>query len=169
MDYSDKTVSGSYNRIKKERHRKKVIQSLSKILGEEYILFTKTQRAHADINGTNFCDKHQFFEAQCFEFESIVESIGDRIRIFGSYVDAMLAAFVTLSSNKNFGVQKNDRSGHISELLFCHERMIVLLKSDTRVFAEKYIDPETRDFMDGLREVHERMAWFLKSHLNYNS
>ena len=43
-------------------NRQSVSTELSKILADEYVLYTKTRKAHCNVEGTDFYDKHKFFE-----------------------------------------------------------------------------------------------------------
>lgn len=61
--------------------------------------------------------------------------------------------------------QKNDSHGFIKELLADHESIIIILREHIKSFASEYQDLGTSDFITGLMEAHEKMAWFLRSHL----
>jgi starvation-inducible DNA-binding protein len=47
-----------------EAHSKAVALQLSKLLADEYILYTKTRNAHWNVEGPDFHSIHLFFEAQ---------------------------------------------------------------------------------------------------------
>ncbi|MFT4968642.1 MAG: starvation-inducible DNA-binding protein [Chitinophagales bacterium] len=59
----------------------------------------------------------------------------------------------------------NDNHGFFKELLADHEVIIIKLRENIHPFADKYKDLGTSDFIPGLIETHEKMAWFLRSHL----
>ena len=61
--------------------------------------------------------------------------------------------------------QKNDSLGFIKELLADHENIIIKLRENINRFADEYNDSGTSDFITGLMEKHEKMAWFLRGHL----
>jgi len=50
-------------------------------------------------------------------------------------------------------------------LLEDHESIIRSLRKDITVVADVSKDLGTADFMTGLMEQHEKMAWMLRSHL----
>ena len=45
-----------------EDNRAKVAEHLSKILADEFLIYTKTLRAHWNLEGIDFHTKHVFFE-----------------------------------------------------------------------------------------------------------
>ena len=61
--------------------------------------------------------------------------------------------------------QRNDGIGFIKELLEDHEHIIFKLRKLIGAFASQYHDEGTSDFITGLMEEHEKMAWMLRSHL----
>lgn len=148
-----------------EANRESVANELAKILADEYVLYTKTKNAHWNIEGPDFYDKHKFFEAQFGELDGIVDSVAERIRTLGHYVDAMLKAFLSVTQFTEQKFEKNDSSGYLKELLIDHETLIMSLRRNIPVFATDYHDLGTSDFITGLMESHEKMAWFLRSHL----
>ena len=48
----------------KEENLAEVAHSLGKILADEYVLYTKTRKAHWNVEGPDFYNKHKFFEEQ---------------------------------------------------------------------------------------------------------
>ncbi len=63
------------------------------------------------------------------------------------------------------GRYKNDSLGFIKELTEDHESVIVFLRENIKPFADEYGDAGTSDFITGLMEEHEKMAWMLRAHL----
>lgn len=146
-------------------NREGVANELAKILADEYVLYTKTRNAHWNIEGADFYDKHKFFETQFGELDGIIDSVAERIRTLGHYVDAMLKAFLSVTQFTEQKREKNDSEGYLKELLIDHETLIMTLRGNIHVFANDYQDLGTSDFITGLMETHEKMAWFLRSHL----
>ena len=146
-------------------NREGIANELAKILADEYVLYTKTRNAHWNIEGADFYDKHKFFETQFGELDGIIDSVAERIRTLGHYVDAMLKAFLSVTQFTEQKREKNDSAGYLKELLIDHETLIMTLRGNIHVFANDYQDLGTSDFITGLMETHEKMAWFLRSHL----
>lgn len=57
----------------------------------------------------------------------------------------------------------------IGNLLMDHEIVIRQLRSDVDICADKYHDMGTSDFLTGLMERHEKMAWMLRAMLESGS
>jgi starvation-inducible DNA-binding protein len=53
----------------------------------------------------------------------------------------------------------------LSNLLADHETLIRQLRADAESCDEKYHDRGTNDFLTGLMERHEKMAWMFRSFL----
>ena len=52
-----------------------------------------------------------------------------------------------------------------AELLSLHEEMIVQLRTDSEACSERYQDAGTADFLTGLMQEHEKLAWMLRAEL----
>ena len=143
-----------------------VTKTLSQLLADEFVLYTKTRNAHWNIEGPNFHSMHLFFEAQYGQLEEIVDEVAERIRTLGHYAPATLKQFLELTHLTEENRGKNDSTGFIKELLEDHESIIVFIRSHLNQFAEELKDLGTSDYLTGLTETHEKMAWMLRAHLH---
>lgn len=148
-----------------EANSQAVAAGLSKLLADEFVLYTKTRNAHWNVEGDDFYNKHKFFESQYEQLDDIVDNVAERIRSLGHYAPATLKDFLSLTSLTELSREKNDSQGFIKELLQDHETIIIRLREHINVYNEKYADLGTGDFITGLMEDHEKMAWFLRAHL----
>jgi starvation-inducible DNA-binding protein len=48
-----------------------------------------------------------------------------------------------------------------------HESIIIKLRENIHRFVNEYQDFGSGDFITGLMEEHEKMAWFLRAHLQH--
>ncbi|MEP7195936.1 MAG: DNA starvation/stationary phase protection protein [Saprospiraceae bacterium] len=142
-----------------------VVNELMKLLADEYVLYTKTRNAHWNIEGPDFYSVHKYFETQFGEIDELIDSVAERIRSLGHYAPATLASFLQLTHLTEKIRDKNDSHGFIKELMTDHESIIIHLRENITPFIENYHDSGTSDFITGLMEQHEKMAWFLRSHL----
>ena len=142
-----------------------VTQELSKMLADEFVLYTKTRNAHWNVEGTDFHSMHVFFEQQYNELDETMDSVAERIRQLGHYAPATLQSFLQLTHLTEKLGEKNDSLGFIKELVMDHEAIIVNLRENIKRFADEYGDAGTSDFITGLMEEHEKMAWMLRAHL----
>jgi starvation-inducible DNA-binding protein len=146
-------------------HAQEVATVLSKILADEYMLYTKTRNAHWNNEGPYFFSVHKFFETQFGQIDEFIDSVAERIRSLGHYAPATLASFLELTHLTEMSRDKNDSHGFIKELMEDHESIIMHLRENINPFIEKNHDSGTSDFITGLMEQHEKMAWFLRAHL----
>lgn len=150
--------------IKKE-NLSEVSHILNKVLADEFLLYTKTRNAHWNVEGIDFYAKHTFFESQYEQLDDIMDSVAERIRMLGHYAPATLTEFLKLTHFTEKSREKNDSAGFINELLADHESIIVHLRENINHFANDLHDAGTSDFITGLMETHEKMAWMLRAHL----
>jgi starvation-inducible DNA-binding protein len=147
-------------------NRQIVASELAKILADETILYTKTKNAHWNIEGPDFHEKHLFFEGQFGQLDAVIDQVAERIRSIGHYAPASLKTYLALTHLSEQIQGKNDSEHFIKELLSDHESMILILREYIKSFATVQHDAGTSDFISGLMKTHEKMAWFLRSHLN---
>lgn len=143
----------------------RVAHALNAVLADEYVLYTKTRNAHWNVEGPDFHSKHLFFESQYEQLDEIMDSVAERIRSLGHYTPATLKSFLELTHFSEVLHNKNDGAGFIAELLNDHESLIIHLRESINVFANDFKDAGTSDYVTGLMETHEKMAWMLRSHL----
>ena len=145
-----------------------IAQQLSILLADEYILYTKTRNAHWNIEGPDFHSKHLFFENQFNQVDALIDSIAERIRKLGHYSPGTLKQFLQLTHlTEERSSSQNDSLSFIKDLLSDHEGIIIYLRELIHIMSTKYPEDQgTQDFLTGVMEQHESMAWFLRAHLS---
>ena len=149
----------------KQHLLEKVAFELSKILADEFVLYLKTRNAHWNVEGPDFHSVHKFFEEQYDFLDDVMDDVAERIRSLGHYTPATLKEYLKLTQLTEESRGSNDSSGFFKELLSDHESIIIRLRENINVFASEYNDAGTSDFVTGLMEKHEKLAWMLRSHL----
>lgn len=142
-----------------------VAETLCTLLADEFILYTKTRNAHWNVEGADFYNKHLFFEEQYNSLSEIVDNVAERIRTLGHYAPATLKEYLELTHLTEALRTQNNGLGFISELLADHESIIIRLRENIGRFVSEFKDYGTSDFITGLMETHEKMAWMLRTHL----
>lgn len=142
-----------------------IAQSLNTLLADENVLYIKTRRAHWNVEGPDFLTIHRFFEEQYKQLEEIIDEIAERIRTIGHYAEATLAGFLQETHLSEDYRGKNNSAGFMNALLADHETIIYNLRENIDRFNDEYKDAGTSDFITGLLETHEKMAWMLRAHL----
>lgn len=148
-----------------DKNREAVSEELAKILADETVLYIKTKNAHWNIVGHDFFDKHTFFEMQFGELDKIIDMVAERIRTIGHFAPATMSAYLSLTRLTEKNDYHNNNLGFMKELLSDHESIIMILRENIKPFADDFNDAGSSDFITGLMETHEKMAWFLRSHL----
>jgi starvation-inducible DNA-binding protein len=148
-----------------EKNSQSIAIELSKILADESVLCLKTKNAHWNIEGADFYEKHLLFESQFKQLDTLIDSIAERIRSIGHYAPASFKDFLSLTHLTEESREKNDSIGFIKELLLDHESIIINLRGNIETFTLSSNDFGTIDFITGIMETHEKLAWFLRSHL----
>lgn len=148
-----------------DKGRESVVQILNTLLADEYLLYTKTRNYHWNVVGPQFNDLHKFFESQYGDLNGIVDEVAERARSIGGSASATLAEFMSQTRLKEQSGNL-EASEMISNLLGDHEAVIRFLRDDLTTCAEKHNDMGTSDFLTGLMEQHEKMAWMLRAFLH---
>ena len=142
-----------------------IAQSLNSLLADEHVLYIKTRKAHWNIEGPDFLTIHRFFEEQYKQLEQLIDDIAERIRTIGHFAEATLAGFLAETHLSEETRAKNDSAGFMKSLLGDHETIIMHLRENIERYDEDWKDKGTSDFITGLMEKHEKMAWMLRAHL----
>jgi len=142
-----------------------VVHSLNTLLADEHVLYIKTRNAHWNVEGPDFLTMHRFFEEQYGQIEEIIDNVAERIRTLGHYAEATLAGFLKLTHLTEQSREDNDSTGFMKSLLEIHETIIIHLRENINPIANVWKDAGTSDFITGLMETHEKMAWMLRAHL----
>lgn len=148
-----------------EANRKTVSEQLSKLLADEFVLYTKTLNAHWNLEGPDFHSVHLYFEQLYNESQEVVDSVAERIRQLGHYAPATLKEFIGLTHLTEQMKGGNKSQDLIKNLLGDHESIIEFIRSNIKEFDEAHKDAGTSDFVTGLMEKHEKTAWMLRAHL----
>ena len=145
--------------------RDAVVHILNALLADEYVLYTKTRNYHWNVVGPQFNDLHKFFEAQYEALNDIVDEVAERATTVGGKALGTLAEFVKTTRLRERPGEYPEARGMISDLLADHESVVRQLRTDVVTVMDKHGDAGTNDFLTGLMEKHEKMAWMLRAFL----
>lgn len=137
---------------------------LNTLLADEFTLYAKTRNYHWNVTGPGFSELHKFFEAQYEQLDEMMDEVAERVRMLGHYSLGSLGAFVK-TTRLTEGQDESTADKMIQNLLDDHETIIRQVRNDIDLVNEKYKDAGTADFLTGIMESHEKMAWMLRSHL----
>ena len=151
-----------------DEQRENVVKILNTLLSDEYVLYTKTRNYHWNVLGPQFNDLHKFFEEQYTELTEVVDDVAERARSLGGWALGTLKEFSQHARLNEHPDQYPHAREMIANLLADHETIVRQLRVDLQT-AEKYHDMGTNDFLTGLMEKHEKMAWMLRAFLQAES
>ena len=143
---------------------KEVAALLNTLLSDETVLYIKTLNFHWNVEGPNFSELHKFFEGQYEELSSIMDSVAERARALGQKALGSMQEFLDHTRLKESKSNLNAKA-MIKDLLSDHEAIIKTLRKDLETCDTTYHDIGTNDFLTGLMEKHEKMAWMLRAFL----
>ena len=145
---------------------KKDNEMLNAYLADLHVVYIKTRKYHWNVAGPSFKEYHEFFEEQYHELEEVIDQVAERIRMLGGKPFATMADFIAATS------LKEDQSGEVKtlhmfeRLLSDHEQITRELRDNVNTADEELKDAGTADFLTGLMETHEKMAWMLRKYLS---
>ena len=146
-------------------NRQAIADQLSKILADEFILYSKTLNFHWNIEGPDFHAVHLYLETLYHEQQGTVDTVAEKIRALGHYAPATLKNYLKLTHLTEEIKGKNDSQSIFAELLEDHESIIVFIREEIKPIANKMKADGISDYITGLMEQHEKTAWMLRSHL----
>lgn len=146
-----------------EEQRQGVIDLLNRDLSDAYLLLIKTKKYHWDVVGPQFRSLHQLWEEHYQALTESIDAIAERIRALGGYPIGTAEGFLKYASIKEDAGTLPNANGMVENLVSDHEQVIRNLRDHIDQSSEKYHDEGTADFLTGLMEGHEEMAWMLRS------
>ena len=145
-----------------EEDRRAIVDILNALLADEYVLATKTRNYHWNVVGPQFNDLHEFFEGQYEALNEVVDDVAERARSLGGQPLGTLAEFSQHARLKEHPGERPDARGMLADLMADHEAVVRQLRADLDA-AVGHNDLGTNDFLTGLMEKHEKMAWMLRA------
>lgn len=145
--------------------RRGAVGILNAVLADEFLLYTRTRGFHWNVEGPHFSELHTLFQKQYEQLERIIDDVAERARALGGTAAGSLEEYLDLTRLDEERGRSYDARGMISALLALHERLIRTLRADLESCSEVHGDEGTTDFLTGLMQIHEKMAWMLRAHL----
>lgn len=148
-----------------EKNLKNSASNLEGVLADEMTLYIKTRKFHWNVAGESFMELHKLLEGQYQQIEASIDSVAERINKLGSKTIGTMAEFIECSRLKESPNSYPSQKEMLKELLSDHETVIIQLRKDIELAADKNKDLVTADFLTGLMEIHETDAWVLRRYL----
>jgi starvation-inducible DNA-binding protein len=148
-----------------DKNRQSVATALTQLLADEHVLYNKTRNYHWNVTGPSFMELHKLYESQYDELAEMIDSVAERIRSIGHYAEGRLKELLKISVLDE-PVTPVDQAKQIDNLLTDHEIIIQRLRKEIDQFTDKFKDAGSADFITGLMQQHEKMAWMLRAYLS---
>ncbi len=146
----------------KETSRTLVLSALERTLADLSVLSQKTRNFHWNVEGPRFNDLHKFFESQYSAIEAEIDETAERSRALGGRALGSLKEMLAKTRLKEAAPRAHTADAMLVELLRDHEALIRSLRSDADSAGDAG-DKGTEDFLIGMMEAHEKMAWMLRA------
>ncbi|OXA85473.1 Dps family protein [Flavobacterium hercynium] len=141
---------------------KKSATILATILSNEMTLYVKTRKFHWNISGNSFMELHKLFEEQYRILENNIDEVAERISQLGEKTIGTMKEFIDNSTLKESPKEYVSQKHMLAELLNNHEQLVTEFRDYIPAFEEDNHDAGSADFITGLLQQHEKMAWVLR-------
>ncbi|WP_460115531.1 Dps family protein [Pseudomonas sp. H2_D02] len=144
-----------------EEDRKSIVDGLSRLLSDTYVLYLKTHNFHWNVTGPMFRTLHLMFEEQYNELALAVDLIAERIRALGFPAPGSYSVYARLSSIK----EEEGVPGAEDMIRQLVEGQEAVTRTARGIFPllDKVSDEPTADLLTQRMQVHEKTAWMLRS------
>jgi starvation-inducible DNA-binding protein len=146
-----------------DEQRQGVINLLNQDLADSYLLLVKTKKYHWDVVGPQFRSLHELWEEHYEKLTINIDHLAERTRTLGGYPVGTMEGFLKIASLKEHAGEIPTATGMVCRLVEDHEQIIRNLRKHVDHCSEQFHDEGTADFLTTLMEVHEEMAWMLRS------
>ena len=122
------------------------------------------RKCHWNLSGDNFLELHELFEAQYDAVAEAVDLTAERISTLGGVAIGTTVEFAKHSQLKEEPGKVPDNQGMLRQLVADHESIIRSQRDFIDQCEEKFEDVGSADFLTGLIQEHEKMAWKLRKY-----
>ncbi len=145
------------------QQREGVIGLLNADLADAYLLLIKTRKYHWDVVGPRFRSLHEMWQEQYEAIALNIDEIAERVRMLGGYPAGTADSFLKLTTIQEHPGDIPNATQMVERLVEDHEQIIRNLRDHISQCDESFDDQGTTDFLTGLMQQHEEMAWMLRS------
>jgi len=159
-----KAIDSNVNIGISNANRSAIAAELQLLLADENLLYIKTRNFHWNVEGMEFGILHKFFEEQYGELAEMIDAVAERIRKIGHLAMGSMRQYLDKTRLKE-EVGQISAVAMLKMLLADHEAIIRTTRDAIDKIDDKYEDAGTADFLTGIMEQHEKMAWMIRAHV----
>ncbi|MEP3346284.1 MAG: DNA starvation/stationary phase protection protein [Litoreibacter sp.] len=140
-----------------------IVEALNQSVAETAVTTMLAQNFHWNVKGMAFGPLHEMFQKIYEDHFVAQDDLAERIKALDAHAEGTLAGMIARSK-----VQEND--GHATDkqmikmMLDAQETLAATLAGCGEI-ASKHGDTLTEDLCIARGQEHEKLAWFLRSHL----
>ena len=146
-----------------DKQRQGVVNLLNQALADAYLLLIKTKKYHWDVVGPQFRSLHTLWEEHYEALTISIDEIAERARMLGGYPLGTAEGFLKHATIREHAGDLPSANEMVSRLVTEHEQVRRKRRKAMEQSEEEYKDEGTADFVTGLMQQHEDMAWMLRS------
>lgn len=137
-----------------------LVTSLLDVLNAQYALFFKWQQAHWNIEGPNFMELHQLFEAQYKEVFELLDSTAEHVRSLNCKIPD---GIYLPNTNHAVSVMLPSTPVEILSYLIQSHQYAEMVLIKTLLIAENTHDVVIADYVTECLGFHRKAIWMLQS------
>jgi starvation-inducible DNA-binding protein len=141
--------------------RKRLADSLAKIVADTYVLLVKTQGYHWNVVGPLFVSLHKLTEEQYEDLFEAGDELAERIRALGYPAPCSLREMIKASRVSE--ARGNPTAEEIVENLVADHETVVRHLREITDLAEELHDQGTADMLTDRMKSHEKAIWMLRA------
>ncbi len=145
----------------KGKDNKAVVEGLTGILADTFVLYYKTHTFHWNVVGENFKALHELFEEQYNELWTFTDEVAERIRALDANVPINLTELKKHASLQETG-QIPDAMAMVEQLANDNAEIVNVIFPVIRKCQDAG-DEGSVDMLNKRVQVHEKAAWMLRS------
>jgi len=142
---------------------KEIAEALTQCLAETSVTTMKAQNYHWNVEGMAFGPLHELFQKIYEDHFEAQDDIAERVKALDAHAEGTLAGMLKRSK-----VTEHDGHGSAEEMIKAmqdaQETLASTLAGAGQIAAD-HGDTLTEDLCIARGQVHEKFAWFLRSHL----
>jgi starvation-inducible DNA-binding protein len=140
---------------------KAVVEGLSRVLADTFILYFKTHTCHWNVTGPHFKALHDMFMEQYTELWDATDELAERIRAIDSFAPVSMAQLQDTATLKEMTALP-DALEMVAALADDNRAIVESIYPALRA-AEEAGDEATTDMLIARVQIHEKTAWMLES------
>jgi starvation-inducible DNA-binding protein len=141
------------------------VDILTRDLADIEVVYVKTLNMHWNIVGPNFYSVHLLLDEQYHALAKLADEVAERIRSYNRPAIGSLNEFLahtSLNEKRGDSVVMTDA---LDQLVADHEAIMRQLRNDIKRCTEELHDQGAADLLIKQLQIHQQMAWMLRSHL----